>query len=244
MHFELREYDPVIGRWMAMDPKRIGFTPYFGMNNNPVNLFDPDGGSPPSDYVNAQTGERKHIDDDIDVVVVIEDKNWDEFLKFFEMTSSMTVPSNRFGILSRFGTNYMVTDILKFYEEHRNPQSTEWGSFLYSEGVRVFKGPEAIEGEPTTWEGGGAVWFFEKDAMLPNPKAKMHLHYPPLEQNPSEPDRSTHGGNDIYNIVVSEHDVHFYRRGHYERYNEFTVRKQWVSKGVDFSIPKSSFRKP
>jgi RHS repeat-associated protein len=45
-HFELRDYDPTIGRWMIPDPKRSGFSPYFGMDNNPVLKTDPDGGCP------------------------------------------------------------------------------------------------------------------------------------------------------------------------------------------------------
>jgi RHS repeat-associated protein len=45
-HFELREYDPVVGRWTSVDPKRVGFSPYIGMGNNPIYLADPDGGSP------------------------------------------------------------------------------------------------------------------------------------------------------------------------------------------------------
>jgi RHS repeat-associated protein len=42
-HFELREYDPVIARWTAVDPKRQFFSPYVGMGNNPVSAIDPDG---------------------------------------------------------------------------------------------------------------------------------------------------------------------------------------------------------
>jgi RHS repeat-associated protein len=43
-HFELREYDPIIGRWLVPDPKRQYWSPYVAMGNNPVNLVDPDGG--------------------------------------------------------------------------------------------------------------------------------------------------------------------------------------------------------
>ncbi len=43
-HFELREYDPVVARWTAVDPKRQYYSPYVGMGNNPVNAVDPDGG--------------------------------------------------------------------------------------------------------------------------------------------------------------------------------------------------------
>ncbi|GEM_PF-6648771 len=43
-HFELREYDAVIGRWMAPDPYRQHWSPYLAMGNSPVNFFDADGG--------------------------------------------------------------------------------------------------------------------------------------------------------------------------------------------------------
>ncbi|MFM7858741.1 MAG: RHS repeat-associated core domain-containing protein, partial [Flammeovirgaceae bacterium] len=43
-HFELREYDPVIGRWLQYDPKGQFYSPYVGMGNNPVSGTDPDGG--------------------------------------------------------------------------------------------------------------------------------------------------------------------------------------------------------
>jgi RHS repeat-associated protein len=55
-HFELREYDPTIGRWTAVDPKRIGWSPYIGMFNNPVSGTDPDGGGP-NDYYQNEAGE-------------------------------------------------------------------------------------------------------------------------------------------------------------------------------------------
>lgn len=44
-HFELREYDPVIGRWYQVDPKGEFHSPYVAMGNNPINNLDPDGGS-------------------------------------------------------------------------------------------------------------------------------------------------------------------------------------------------------
>ncbi|MFO0508133.1 MAG: RHS repeat-associated core domain-containing protein, partial [bacterium] len=43
-HFELREYDPVIGRWTSKDPVRQYWSPYVGMGNNPIDRIDPDGG--------------------------------------------------------------------------------------------------------------------------------------------------------------------------------------------------------
>lgn len=43
-HFELRQYDPVIGRWTTRDPFKQYWSPYNGMGNNPVSGVDPDGG--------------------------------------------------------------------------------------------------------------------------------------------------------------------------------------------------------
>jgi len=43
-HFELREYDPVVGRWTSKDPKGQFYSPYLGMGNNPIISIDPDGG--------------------------------------------------------------------------------------------------------------------------------------------------------------------------------------------------------
>ncbi len=42
--FELRMYDPVIGRWLGPDPYRQFYSAYVGMGNNPVSGVDPDGG--------------------------------------------------------------------------------------------------------------------------------------------------------------------------------------------------------
>ena len=47
-HFELRQYDPIIGRWMSVDPARQFASPYVGMGNNPINGVDPTGGICPT----------------------------------------------------------------------------------------------------------------------------------------------------------------------------------------------------
>ena len=43
-HFELRQYDAVVGRWLSVDPMGQFYSPYVGMGNNPVSSIDPDGG--------------------------------------------------------------------------------------------------------------------------------------------------------------------------------------------------------
>lgn len=46
-HFELREYDAVIGRWMVPDPYGQYPSPYTGSGNNPIVNIDPTGGFNP-----------------------------------------------------------------------------------------------------------------------------------------------------------------------------------------------------
>lgn len=43
-HFELREYDAVIGRWTSKDPYGQYWSPYVGMGNDPNGKVDPTGG--------------------------------------------------------------------------------------------------------------------------------------------------------------------------------------------------------
>jgi RHS repeat-associated protein len=54
--FDLRMYDPQIGRWVGVDPYDQFASPYVGMGNNPVNNVDPDGGGISSGYVGAMIG--------------------------------------------------------------------------------------------------------------------------------------------------------------------------------------------
>ena len=42
--FQLRMFDPRIGRWAAPDPMGQFYSPYLAMGNDPVNMVDPTGG--------------------------------------------------------------------------------------------------------------------------------------------------------------------------------------------------------
>jgi len=72
-HFELREYDPLIGRWTAIDPKRQFNTPYMGMGNNPVLGVDPDGGGVLDIIFRNKNGQElgRIVNDKPDQVVTI-----------------------------------------------------------------------------------------------------------------------------------------------------------------------------
>lgn len=42
-HFEAREYDPIVARWLVPDPARQFSSPYLAFGNTPSNAVDPDG---------------------------------------------------------------------------------------------------------------------------------------------------------------------------------------------------------
>jgi RHS repeat-associated protein len=70
-HFELREYDAVVGRWLSADPMREDFSLYVGMSNSPNNHIDPDGGAA-RDIVRLLNGrevDRVRTDDDFDIII-------------------------------------------------------------------------------------------------------------------------------------------------------------------------------
>lgn len=66
--FELRMYDPLIGRWLSVDPYRAGSSPYFGMLNRPSSVIDPDGGCPEND---PDCWDAAYSDPNVDATAVI-----------------------------------------------------------------------------------------------------------------------------------------------------------------------------
>ncbi len=78
--FQLRLYNPRLGRWLSPNPKGQYHSPYLAMGNNPTNSVDPDGGE--TIYKNASTGETVEVKDDVDKTIVVNDHQF-ELAKFF-----------------------------------------------------------------------------------------------------------------------------------------------------------------
>lgn len=55
--FELRMYQPALGRWLSTDPYRQHHSPYLAMSNNPALFVDPDGGRDESRNKGGGEGE-------------------------------------------------------------------------------------------------------------------------------------------------------------------------------------------
>ena len=102
--------------------------------------------------------------------------------------------------------------MIQFYNKHTNPYDTEWASLLYRVGDQVLLGNEEFEGVNSGLD--RSVWMRFEDALAPNPKGRIHMHYLSAgDQEPSDRDVIRHHGEGIYNIVISNNDIHFYNRG-------------------------------
>ncbi|KAA3624140.1 MAG: RHS repeat-associated core domain-containing protein [Flavobacterium sp.] len=83
--FELRLWDARIGRWLTTDPANQFNSPYLGMGNNPITRIDPDGGySPPTEYLNVDTGERIKVNDGVDQLLFINDDLFQQIKPFHD----------------------------------------------------------------------------------------------------------------------------------------------------------------
>ncbi len=104
--FELRMYDSKIGRWMAPDPYRVGYSPYIGMANSPISRIDVDGGCPdgdcPEDYWNF--GEVI----DLESVTIHATQSWTEKIGSFISSLDFVAEGNAsldIGLRARFKGN-------------------------------------------------------------------------------------------------------------------------------------------
>lgn len=69
VNFQLRMFNPDLGRWMSPDPYGQFHSPYVGMGNNPVSGVDPDGGfttpNPPSiNFISMRNRSQKRYNDE------------------------------------------------------------------------------------------------------------------------------------------------------------------------------------
>ncbi|CAM1340655.1 RHS repeat-associated core domain-containing protein [Tenacibaculum amylolyticum] len=79
--FQLRLWDARLGRWLTTDPYGQFSSPYLGMGNNPMNGTDPDGGKFFTDFIIKETGERHKVNDGIEQVVSISQKDFNSLMK-------------------------------------------------------------------------------------------------------------------------------------------------------------------
>ena len=94
--FQLRYYDPVLGRWLTPDPMRQHWSPYLAMSNNPIMYTDPDGGCDDGVpcitegvYSNPETGET------VDVSTFDEGLSVEDFEYWFSGFSELSVAPER-----------------------------------------------------------------------------------------------------------------------------------------------------
>ena len=97
-NFELRQYDPRIGRWYNPDPMGQHHSPYLAMSNNPVSFTDPDGGWDGDDGYDKAMGD------------IMKRNNYNFLAACIEANEQMNwngmSPSDRNTIQGMFGTSY------------------------------------------------------------------------------------------------------------------------------------------
>jgi RHS repeat-associated protein len=143
-NFELRMYDPAIGRWMTTDPYGQYDSPYVGMGNNPVSSVDPDGGldgDPEKPINDSKPNQLK------EVVITL--------AKGFAggVNSTLDWAKNQFtwngmrdNLLNQatFGTYGMMKSIQGGYQMAKNIPNYTSNDYIYATGFVVEKVAEAF----------------------------------------------------------------------------------------------------
>ncbi|WP_131539021.1 RHS repeat domain-containing protein [Pedobacter nototheniae] len=115
-NFDLRMYDPAIGRWMSTDPMGQYASPYVGMGNNPVDHVDPDGGEdgPGPEKTYKATGKA--------LEVTITGKRmgvWDRMA----FRSGAGLDKYKY---SNGGTDYEAMNFSNTYASMKKPKDLQW----------------------------------------------------------------------------------------------------------------------
>jgi RHS repeat-associated protein len=101
--FDLRMYDPQIGRWNGVDPYDEFTSPYIGMGNNPINQTDPSGGKTDDWLYNNRTNQYEWFDDVDGITDFIDKGYWKQGYTFdFDR-------ANGDFLVDFAGTNYLYT---------------------------------------------------------------------------------------------------------------------------------------
>lgn len=138
-NFELRMYDPEIGRWMSTDPAGQHYSPYVGMGNTPVLNVDPDGGEDGKPDPPARTLKE---------VVIIGGKG---FMAGINSTidmikSQFTWKGYREGLLNTFtlGAYGAAKTTEGIYDLINNIPSYTRNDYIYGTGFLLEKGAEIL----------------------------------------------------------------------------------------------------
>src|SRR5690606_15788868 len=143
-HFQLREYDAVIGRWMVVDPYRQYSSPDNGNGNNPVMNIDPSGGENP---IYSSKGEFRGGDEfGLQGPAIIYDGEFTNGMSQIEILGNGGI---WFDLYQFDYNNWAVQG--KIYQHLRSlPARSDWDGFVtISEGVAWAKAHPGALQNPT-----------------------------------------------------------------------------------------------
>jgi RHS repeat-associated protein len=146
--FELRMYDPLIGRSTSVDPYRQYHSPYLWVGNNPINMVDPDGGNAFKSDGNggliAEAGDNAGTLQDYANNVLHMDLSYSEASDMFSNIGNWDNGSFRaFGIEDIVGHTF-TNDRMRYMESFRSEQAKYHGLFHLISDVLWMIGGEAF----------------------------------------------------------------------------------------------------
>jgi len=187
--FELRMYDPVIGRWTTTDPKGQYPSPYVGMGNDWANKTDPTGGEDDWHFEGGKLVADKddnayklsqflNIDESYAISIFHNSRNWDNGV-FAGKTSS-------FDDIAGHTLNFKIATVNwenSGIEKNFTQQGTDDGCYDYSCQNLISIGITPIKGYWAGFEIANKVndEFFKSNNYN---KGMMHLNTQLLNGNP------------------------------------------------------------
>jgi RHS repeat-associated protein len=215
-HFELREYDPVIGRTYTIDPARQFHSPFMWVGNNPVSGTDPTGGvSGFDDYLMDASGN---------FTLIAETKEADRIYStmsadFIQLEYDGQIADMKSGIFKGSSYDYLKfsnDDIAtKFFEFAANNSTVEWAQVKYGTKSNYLATTHALDKEAG---GVDLVATLLKDKYT----VREHIHSHPLKN-----------GKTIYNGPSGFHPKD--QNSGDRKFAEW-LNKNYPKKGVKLSV--------
>jgi RHS repeat-associated protein len=132
-HFQLREYDARLARWLIVDPYRQHYSPYLSYSNNPINVVDPDGGLDDHIYSVDKNGKvvlEVETCDNFDILVTKADFDLGDLSCGIEISNQnilSRLAQPRIDFKGYYTTSRTKSEMAELFYFVSNNTNVEWG---------------------------------------------------------------------------------------------------------------------